>query len=51
MTGKHIEPGIDMAPHMPTDPEIAKNTLIYNYTWWADIRDDVDAKFEAWLAK
>ncbi|PRX35416.1 putative spermidine/putrescine transport system substrate-binding protein [Meinhardsimonia xiamenensis] len=40
-----------MKPHMPTDPENAKNTLLYNYEWWADYRDDLDAKFQAWLAK
>jgi putative spermidine/putrescine transport system substrate-binding protein len=40
-----------MAPHMPTDPNNAKNTFLYNYTWWADYRDDIDAKWNAWLAK
>jgi putative spermidine/putrescine transport system substrate-binding protein len=40
-----------MAPHMPTDPNNAKNTLLYNYSFWADYRDDIDAKFQAWLAK
>ena len=29
----------------------AKNTLLYNYSFWADYRDDIDAKFQAWLAK
>ncbi len=51
LVGKHADLGIDMAPHMPTDPENAKNTFLYNYEWWADNRDDVDAKFQAWLAK
>lgn len=51
LVGKHAELGIDMAPHMPTDPKNAKNTLLYNYEWWADHRDDADAKFQAWLAK
>ena len=51
MVGKHAELGIDMAPHMPTDPENAKNTFLYNYEFWADYRDDIDAKFQAWLAQ
>ena len=51
LVGKHAELGIDMAPHMPTDPANAKNTFLYNYTWWADYRDDLDAKFQAWLAQ
>ena len=51
LVGKHADLGIDMAPHMPTDPNNAKNTFLYNYEFWADNRDDIDAKFQAWLAK
>ncbi|MFD3191719.1 extracellular solute-binding protein [Sedimentitalea sp. HM32M-2] len=51
LVGKHADLGIDMAPHMPTDPANAKNTLLYNFEFWADYRDDIDAKFQAWLAK
>ncbi len=51
LVGKHATLGIDMAPHMPTDPENAKNTFLYNYEFWADYRDDIDAKFQAWLVK
>ncbi|MGJ8543947.1 MAG: extracellular solute-binding protein [Sulfitobacter sp.] len=51
LVGKHAELGIEMAPHMPTDPANAANTFLYNYEFWADYRDDIDAKFQAWLAK
>ncbi len=51
LVGKHATLGIDMAPHMPTDPNNAKNTFVNNYEWWADHRDDLDAKFQAWLIK
>ncbi|MBN9671989.1 extracellular solute-binding protein [Roseibium aggregatum] len=51
LVGKHATLGIDMAPHMPTDPNNAKNTFVNNYNWWADYRDDLDAQFQAWLAK
>ena len=51
LVGQHASLGIDMAPHMPTDPENAKNTFLYNYEFWADYRDDIDAKFQAWLAQ
>lgn len=51
LVGQHAELGIEMAPHMPTDPENSQNTLIYNYEWWADYRDDLDAKFQAWLSQ
>ena len=51
LVGKHADLGIDMAPHMPTDPNNAQNTFLYNYEWWADNRDDLDAKFQAWLSQ
>ncbi len=51
LVGKHAELGIDMAPHMPTDPANAKHTFLFNYDFWADYRDDLDAKFQAWLAQ
>ncbi|RKF12934.1 extracellular solute-binding protein [Roseovarius spongiae] len=51
LVGKHADLGIEMGPHMPTDPANAKNTFLYNYEFWADYRDDIDAKFQAWLAK
>ena len=51
LVGQHADLGIDMAPHMPTDPKNAENTFLYNYEWWADNRDDLDAKFQAWLSQ
>ncbi|MGF1550947.1 MAG: extracellular solute-binding protein [Paracoccaceae bacterium] len=51
LVSEHAELGIEMAPHMPTDPDNAQNTLLYNYEWWADNRDDLDAKFQAWLTR
>lgn len=51
LVSKHATLGIDMAPHMPTDPANATNTFLYNYEWWADYRDDLDAKFQAWLTQ
>ncbi len=51
LVDKHATLGIDMAPHMPTDPDNTRNTLLYNYEFWADYRDDIDAKFQTWLAK
>ena len=41
----------NMKQHMPTDPANSANTFLYNYGFWADYRDDIDAKFQAWLAQ
>ena len=38
-----------MAPHMPTDPKNAKNTLYNNVEWWADRQDDLEERFAAWV--
>ena len=51
LVSTHATLGIEMAPHMPTDPNNAENTFVNNYLWWADYRDDLDAKFQAWLAQ
>ena len=51
LVSTHADLGIDMAPHMPTDPANAANTLLYNYEFWADYRDDIDAKFQSWLVQ
>ncbi len=51
LVGQHAELGIEMAPHMPTNPDNASNAFVQNYLWWADYRDDLDAKFQAWLAQ
>ncbi|SLN58267.1 hypothetical protein ROJ8625_02947 [Roseivivax jejudonensis] len=41
----------EMKQHMPTDPANSENTFLYNYEFWADYRDDIDAKFQSWLAQ
>ncbi|MHC8509935.1 MAG: extracellular solute-binding protein [Rhodospirillales bacterium] len=51
LVSMHADLGIEMAPHMPTDPKNAKTTLLYNYEFWADNRDDIDAVWQVWLAK
>lgn len=51
MVGKHATLGIDMGPHMPTDPNNAKTTLLFNFEWWADNQDDLNEQFNSWLAQ
>ncbi len=51
LVGKHAELGIEMGPHMPTNPENSSNAFVQNFEWWADYRDDLDAKFQAWLSQ
>lgn len=51
LVGKHAELGIAMAPHMPLDPNNAKNVLYIDYEWWADHQEELDERFQAWLAE
>ena len=51
LVGKHADLGIEMGPHMPTAPDNAKTTLLFNYEFWADRRDELDERFNAWLAQ
>ena len=51
LVGKHATLGIDMKPHMPTNPKNAKTTILFNYEWWADNKASLDERFNAWLAK
>ena len=51
LVSTHADLGIEMAPHMPTDPANATNVFVTQYAFWADYRDDLDAKFQAWLAQ
>ncbi len=49
LVGKHHTLGIDMGPHMPTHPENAAKTILFNYEWWADNQDDLNERFNAWV--
>jgi len=51
LVGDHAELGVDMKPHMPTDPANAKTVLQFDYVWWADHRAEMDERFNAWLAQ
>jgi len=51
LVSKHAELGIEMGPHMPTSPENAKTGFLTNPEWWADHRDEIDSRFQAWLTQ
>jgi len=51
LIGKHAEAGIEMGPHMPTAPENFQNALQNDFFWWADHADEMNERFNAWLAQ
>ena len=51
LVGNHADLGIDMKPHMPTDPNNSATLFDFDYVWWADHRAELDEVFNTWLAK
>ncbi|MFJ3466653.1 extracellular solute-binding protein [Pseudomonas sp. NPDC090201] len=41
----------DMKTHMPTDPQNFASALQVNSEWWGDHADELNERFNAWLAK
>ncbi|MEM7439079.1 MAG: ABC transporter substrate-binding protein [Pseudomonadota bacterium] len=46
----HSNPDLEMGPHMPTAPENFKNALSSNFEFWADNQDELNERFNTWLA-
>ena len=46
----HSDPSIKMADHMPTAPANFKNALQNDFEFWADNADQLNERFNAWLA-
>ncbi len=51
LVSTHAETGIDMKPHMPTAPANFKTALQNDFEFWADYNDELNERFNAWLAK
>ena len=46
----HADPSNNMADHMPTAPANFKNALQNDFEFWADNSDELNERFNAWLA-
>jgi putative spermidine/putrescine transport system substrate-binding protein len=46
---QYIDPAV--RPYLPTTPENTTNALSTNENWWADHYEEVNEKFQNWLAK
>ena len=45
------KPELAMGPQMPTAPENFKNALQNDFEFWADNQDELNERFNAWLAQ
>ncbi len=50
LVGKYHKKPIDMGPHMPTAPNNLKNAVQNDFNFWADNQDQLNERFNAWLA-
>ncbi|MBV1788244.1 ABC transporter substrate-binding protein [Marinobacterium sp. D7] len=51
LVSTHADTGVDMKPHMPTNPANFFNPIKKDAIWWADHGDEMRERFNAWLAK
>ena len=51
LVSTHAEAGIEMKPHMPTYGPNFKTAIKKDDLFWADYRDELFNRFNAWLAK
>lgn len=45
------KPDLKMGPHMPTAPENFQNAIANGFEFWADHQDELNERFNAWLAQ
>lgn len=50
MVGKYHNKDIDMGPQMPTAPNNLSNAVQNDFNFWADNQDQLNERFNAWLA-
>ena len=50
LVGLYQDGKIEMAPHMPTNPDNMTNSLVNDPEFWADHDVELNERFNAWLA-
>lgn len=51
LVGLYSDGVTEMAPHMPTAAANLENALVSGFEFWADNSDELNERFNAWLAK
>lgn len=51
LVAKHADSGVDMKPHMPTNPENFATAVQFDTQFWADYGDLLEERFNAWVAQ
>ena len=51
LVGKSAVNEVEMRPNMPNAPENAANAIQIDFQWWADHQEELNQRWNAWLAK
>ena len=51
LVATHASTGVEMRPHLPSNPENMKRALPNDWQWWSDNRDEMNVRFAVWLAR
>ena len=51
LVSAHAETGVDMRPHLPTNPANFRTAILKDTEWYASLYDRIKARFDAWLAE
>ena len=50
LVSRHVATGVDMRPHLPTDPTNYRTAIPKDTEWYASLYDRIKERFRAWLA-
>ena len=51
LVSRHARTGVDMRPHLPTDPSNFRTAIVKDTEWYASLHDRIAKRFRAWLAR
>jgi putative spermidine/putrescine transport system substrate-binding protein len=51
LVGLYSDGKTEMGPHMPTAADNLTNAIVSDFEFWADNQDELNERFNAWLAK
>lgn len=51
LVSSHAETGVDMRPHLPTNPANFETAILKDTEWYGSLYDRIKARFDAWLGE
>lgn len=51
LVSTHFDTGVDMRPHLPTNPANFRSAILKDTEWYGSLYDRIKARFDAWLGE